>query len=199
ASFCQLIERDPDSGLIVMIENGYLNVAKARVKGVDFEASYRIEPDFFAGRSEALSLRMLAGYTIERSDTPLDGSPRDIAGSLESPDLTAVGTLSYTVGRWGVRLQQLYTAETILNIDWVEGIDVDDNTVSSGNYTNLRLSYDGERTAGGTWSVALNVNNLFDRPPPIVPSYSASGSAQSIPNGYDQYGRRYQLSFNISY
>ena len=199
ASFCQLIERDPNSGLIVMIENGYLNVAKARVEGVDFEASYRMEPDFFAGESESLSVRLLAGYQIERSDTPLDGSPRDIAGSLESPDLTAVGTLTYNVGPFGVQLQQLYTAETTLNVDWVEGVDVDDNTVSSGSYTNLRLSYNGARNAGGAWTLALNVNNLFDRPPPIVPSYGAGGNAQTIPNGYDQYGRRYQLSFTIDY
>ncbi len=199
ASFCTLIERDPTSNLIVMIENGYLNVAEARVEGVDFEAAYRTEPDFFGSQSEVLTLRMLAGYTIERSDTPLDGSPRDIAGSLGAPDLTMVGTLTYNVGRIGVQLQQRYIADTVLNIDWAEGIDVDDNTVASGSYTNLRLSYGGELSNGGTWDVALNVNNVFDRPPPVVASYGAGGNAQTIPDGYDLYGRRYQLSFNVGY
>ncbi|HEX7082264.1 MAG TPA: TonB-dependent receptor [Gammaproteobacteria bacterium] len=193
-SFCSLIDRDPASNLIVLIENGYVNVAKARVEGVDFEAAYGTEPDFFSSQEETLSLRLLAGYTIERSDTPLDGTPRDIAGELGSPDLTMIGTLGYSVGPYSIQLQQRYIAETKRDIDWVEGVDVDDNTVSSGNYTNLRFSYDWSR-----WSLSLNINNLFDRPPPIVPSYGGDGSAQTVPTGYDTYGRRYQLSMNFYY
>src|SRR5690606_4405072 len=47
SSFCGLIERDAASNLIVLIENGYVNVAKARVEGVDFEVAYGTETDFF--------------------------------------------------------------------------------------------------------------------------------------------------------
>lgn len=198
-SFCGLIDRDSTSNLIVLIENGYVNVAKARVEGVDFEAAYRAETNFFNNQFESVSLRLLGGYTIERSDTPLDGTPRDIAGELEAPDFTMIGTLGYNVGPYGVQLQQRYIADTIRDIDWVEGIDVDDNTVSSGNYTNLRLSYNSETNTGATWNVAFNINNLFDRPPPIVASYGGGGNSQTIPSGYDQYGRRYQLSMNYSF
>ncbi|HWK53790.1 MAG TPA: hypothetical protein VNR18_05425 [Hyphomicrobiales bacterium] len=132
---------------------------------------------------------------IERSNTPLDGLPLDIAGSLGSPDLTANLTANYRLGDYGIQLQQRYIADTLININWVEGRDVDKNRVSSGNYTNLRLSKDGEFDNGGTWTVALNVNNLFDRPPAILPG----STGQSIPGGYDQYGRRYQLSLNVSF
>lgn len=194
SSFCSLIDRDSTSNLIVLIENGYVNVAKARVEGVDFEAAFRTELDLFSNHEETLSLRLLAGYTIERSDTPLDGTPRDIAGELGAPDLTMVGTLGYNIGPYGIQLQQRYIAETKRDIDWVEGVDVDDNTVSSGNYTNLRLSYNWSR-----WRVSLNINNLFDRPPPIVASFGGGGEAQTIPSGYDQYGRRYQLSMNYGF
>ncbi|MES2627253.1 MAG: TonB-dependent receptor [Pseudomonadota bacterium] len=199
ASFCPMIHRDPASNLIVMVENGYLNVAKARVEGVDFEATYRTDVDMIEGQEETLDARLLGGYTIERSDTPLDGLPRDIAGEINAPDLTVIGTLSYDVGPIGMQLQQRYIADTLLNVDWVEGRDVDDNSVSSGNYTSLRLSYRGDMNSGGTWNVSFNVNNLFDRPPPVVPSFGAGGNAQTIPNGYDDYGRRYQLGFNIDY
>src|SRR5690606_40545564 len=120
---------------------GYVNVAKARVEGVDFEVAYGTETDFFSNQDEMLTLRLLGGYTIERSDTPLDGTPRDIAGELYAPDLTMIGTLGYRLGPYDIQLQQRYIAETKRDIDWVEGIDVDDNTVSSGNYTNLRMSY----------------------------------------------------------
>lgn len=198
-SFCDLIQRDSASGLIVLIENGYVNVAKARVEGVDFEAAYRAEPNLFDSQFESLTFRLLGGYTIERSDTPLDGTPRDIAGELGAPDLTMVGTLSYNVGPYGVQLQQRYIASTKRDIDWVEGVDVDNNRVSSGNYTNMRLSYNGETNTGAAWNVALNINNLFDRPPPVVASYGSGGNSQTIPSGYDQYGRRYQLSVNYSF
>jgi len=195
---CSAIERGP-GGEILKIENGFLNVAQAKVEGVDVEVAYRITPNFFGGQEESLTLRALGGYIIERSDTPLDGTPLDVSGALNTPDITANATLAYNIGPWGLQLQQRYVADTILNINWVEGRDVDDNTVASGNYTNLRLGYSGETGSGASWNIALNVTNLFDRPPPIVASYSSAGTAQNIPNGYDLYGRRYQLSLNMNF
>jgi len=195
---CSSIQRNAD-GLITKIDNGYLNVAQAKVEGVDVEVIYRAEPNLFADQLERFTLRGLVGHIIERSDTPLDGTPLDIAGVLGTPDLNAFITAGYTVGDYGVQLQQIYVADTILNVNWVEGVDVDKNSVSSGNYTNLRLHREGILDNGGTWTVSLNVTNLFDRSPPVVPNYSSAGTAQLIPAGYDMYGRRYQLGLNLSF
>lgn len=195
---CSYITRNAD-GVITRINNGYLNVAQAKVEGVDVEIIYRAEPNFFADHQESLTFRGLIGHLIERSDTPLDGRPQDTAGVLGTPDLNAFLTVGYTLGDYGVQLQQLYVADTRLNVNWVEGRDVDDNSVSSGNYTNLRLHYTTETDNGGDWTVSLNVTNLFDRSPPVVANYASSGNAQLIPNGYDTYGRRYQLGLNMSF
>ncbi len=197
-NFCSAIDYD-SSGVVTLIRNGYINVNAARVRGVDVEGSYRTELDFFPSQDESLSLRMLAGYVKERSDTPLGGTLLDASGGLGSPDLTANATLSYSVGAYSIRLQQRFVDDTIRDIRWVEGVDVDDNTVSSGNYTSMGLSYGSETDNGGTWNVTFNVNNLFDRPPPIVASYGTGGTAQTIPSGYDLYGRRYQLSFSSNF
>jgi outer membrane receptor protein involved in Fe transport len=142
---------------------------------------------------------MLAGFVKERSDTPLGGALLDVSGALGTPDLTANATLSYSIGDYSIRLQQRFVDKTIRNITWVEGVDIDDNSVSSGNYTSMGLTYGGETDSGGNWNVTFNVNNLFNRPPPIVASYSTSGAAQSLPSGYDLYGRRFQLSVNSSF
>jgi outer membrane receptor protein involved in Fe transport len=197
-SFCSAIDFDA-AGIVTLIRNGYVNVNQARVKGMDFEASYRAEPDFFNGTDESLTLRMLAGFIKERSDTPLGGTALDVAGALGSPDVTGNATLSYSVGPYNVRLQQRYITSTTRDIRWKEGVDVDDNSVASGNYTNMQVGYTTEREDGSTWRISLNVTNLFDRSPPVVANYSTAGTAQSIPNGYDLYGRRYQLSFGLDF
>lgn len=198
SSFCSAIDFD-SQGVVTLIRNGYVNVNQARVRGVDVEASYRLEPDFFGSMDESLTFRALAGFVKERSDTPLGGTPLDVSGGLGSPDRNANATLSYSVGPYSVRLQQRYVGSTLRDVRWVEGVDVDDNTVASGNYTNMQLGYNGEREDGSTWHVSMNITNLFDRPPPIVANYSTAGTAQTIPTGYDLYGRRYQLSFGMDF
>ena len=56
ASVCDLILRNPSTnsgvtpGLISLIQNQNINAAKAETRGVDFETSYRFDPDFFAGQ-----------------------------------------------------------------------------------------------------------------------------------------------------
>ncbi|HWK53529.1 MAG TPA: TonB-dependent receptor [Hyphomicrobiales bacterium] len=198
-ALCAQIDRDPVTGFIGTVRNIFLNVARARVEGVDFEASYRVEPDLFRDVSESLNLRALVGYVTERSDTPPGGKPFDISGALGTPDLTANVTASYRVGAYSVQLQQRFIDSTLRNANWVEGKDVDDNTVASSTWTNAKLAYAGETARGAAWEVALNVQNLFDRNPPIIANYSSRGGSQTVDQSYDSYGRRYQLNFNYSF
>lgn len=193
---CSAITRDA-SGLIEFVNNGYVNVNQARVTGVDLEAVYTTQPNLFGSQDESLTLRLLSGYLGERSDTPLDGTPLDVAGQYGTPDLTGSATIIYNVGPYGVQLQQRYIGDTVQDVRLVEGVDVDSDHISSGNYTNLRFGYTHDMASGGTWNVALNVTNLFDRSPPVVIPRSG---LQTIPTvGYDALGRRYELSMNMSF
>lgn len=201
---CSKFERDPATGFIGRVFNTYLNVAQARVEGVDFEASYRMEPDFFSAEAETINFRLFGGYVMERSDTPLGGTPLDQSGWLGTPDLRAVASLTYGLGPYSLTLQQRYIADTLnkntgASSGWVVGRDVDTLRISSGNYTNLQLGYEGDMSNGGSYRVNFNVSNLFDRPPPIVPSYGTRGGAQSIPQDFDEFGRRYQVSLNVNF
>ena len=203
-ALCAKFERDPATGFIGRVFNTFLNVAQAKVEGVDFEASYSMEPDFFSNRSEDIRFRMLAGYVKERSDTPLGGAPLNQSGWLGTPDLTAVGTLTYSLDDLSIQLQQRHIAATEnrntgASSSWVIGRDIDTVDIASGNFTNLQIGYKGEMASGGNWRVAFNVTNLFDRSPPIIPSYGTRGGAQSIGQNYDEFGRRYQLSLNMDF
>ncbi len=184
-----------DNGQIGRIFDVFLNVAQARVRGIDYEVAYSMEPDFFGSQAESLTLRGLAGYIAERSDTPFGAPEFDISGWQGTPDTTGILTANYTVGPYGIQLQERYIASVGNNRLWVEGIDIDNNTISSAKYTNARLSYNQEMDNGGTWGVSLDVTNLFDRGPPRI----AGLAGQNVSGDYDIYGRRYFLTVRANF
>ncbi|HEU4617125.1 MAG TPA: TonB-dependent receptor, partial [Gammaproteobacteria bacterium] len=169
-SECALIERDPSTNTITRVSNVLVNIDNAKVSGTDIELTYQAEPDWFGNQPESLSLRFLAGYLGENSTTPLGGTKLDRAGSGEFPEWTTTATLSYRVGPWGFNLQNRWIDSTLLNVLWVEGVDIDDNTIDSVDYTNLVVQYTGGARQGRSWNAFLNVTNLFDENPPIIPT-----------------------------
>ncbi len=200
ASACSLIVRsEPNNnfavGPITRILNLYINADMAQTRGVDFEASYRIEPNFFASQEESLSVRALVGYLGENSTTTAAGLTQDQAASQTRPQVSATTSLNYSVGPWGLMLQSTYYDSVMNNITWVEGRDVDDNWIASQTAFNTALSYTGDLSNGSTWRTSFNVTNLFNKDPSIV----ANATGQSFITGHDTLGRRYQLSLNMSF
>ncbi|MDT8397532.1 MAG: TonB-dependent receptor [Pseudomonadales bacterium] len=196
---CDLITRDPITQIVQIIANPNLNISSAKTEGVDMEIQYSREPDFFPGQFETFNLRALAGYLIENSDTPGGGRKQDAAGGLNRPEWTGTLTANYQVGPYGIRLTERYYDSTLINVRWVEGVDVDDNTIDAQWLTNLGLTYGRDMAGGGRWQAALDVTNLFDQAPPVVPSVSQRFSSQTISTNFDIFGRRYQLSLNMSF
>lgn len=87
-----------------------------------------------------------------------------------------------------------------ISINWVEGVDIDDNSIPFYSFTNLQFSYSGEMNNGGGWRASLAVNNAFDKNPPIIPGFfDRIGSQSGGLYGFDEWGRRYQLSLNMNF
>jgi outer membrane receptor protein involved in Fe transport len=193
---CENVLRD-GTGTLSRVLAPYLNLDRAYVQGIDFEVDYSREVDWTAMDDESLSLRLLGGRLEHRTNTVTGSVPDELAGSLFGPsiypELTANLTATYRFGLWSVQLQERYIDSIALDRNWVEGVDVDDNTIQSKAWTNLVLRYGREVPTGGRWSLALNVQNLFDDDPPIIP---IGLGGQSTNNSYDVFGRRYQLTFN---
>jgi outer membrane receptor protein involved in Fe transport len=82
----------------------------------------------------------------------------------------------------------------------VEGTRIDDNTVDSAFYTDLRLGYSRE-TYGGELELFANVLNLFDESPPIVPSFDSFTASSGQANGtlFDLLGRRYTVGMRYRF
>jgi outer membrane receptor protein involved in Fe transport len=103
------------------------------------------------------------------------------------------------MGPYSLMLRGRYFDSVLINNNWVEGVDVDDNVTASSTIWNLGLGYSGETANGSTWRATFNVTNLFDREPPIIASFSSRFGTQTVSNDYDVFGRRYQLSFNYDF
>jgi iron complex outermembrane recepter protein len=194
---CQQLRTD--GGQISRIFNVFLNVAQARVKGVDYEIAYNMEPDFLANKAESLSIRLLAGHIEERSDTPFGATAATHLegfreGPFSTPKLQAVLSANYRFGPWAVQLTQRHTDGLILNRLWREGVDVDDNTIASANNTNARVGYTAELDSGNTLNVSFDITNLFDEGPPLI-----AGIDQAVDPQYDIYGRRFFVSLRMDF
>jgi iron complex outermembrane receptor protein len=198
-NLCAQITRDPVTGTIGRIFNTFLNVAGGTVSGTDLEVSYRLEPNFFASQTESFSVRWLTGYVEEETTTPLGGSATDDAGTQGTPDLTSVITTTYGIGPYSFQLQGRYIDSTAMNGTWMEGVDVDDNTIASMTWWNARIGYSGELGNGANWNVNLNIQNLFDEDPPIIPGFGTRGGTQAFGDRFDVFGRRYNLSASYSF
>lgn len=196
---CDRVIRAPDTGQLVNVHESFVNLGEAAVSGTDLEVSWQAEPDLFGGQTEAFSLRWLASFLSESSTTPFGGTPRDVAGELGTPEYTHMLTANYRIGRYSIQLQNRYVDSTILDIDWVEGVDVDDNSVSSMTWWNARFGYTGELNNGATWSLNLNIQNLLDKEPPVVPGFGTRGGTQAFHSSFDIFGRRYNLSANYNF
>jgi outer membrane receptor protein involved in Fe transport len=202
---CSLVRRDPVTNQVQQILNVQTNSGGAQTRGVDVELQYAMEPDFFSAQSESFTMRAMAGYLAERSTTTAAGVYTNFVERISTPEFTALATFNYNIGDYGVMLQSTYYDSTLsngnnefltgANSNWVEGRDVDDNTVASQTIFNMGLTYGREMTSGGEWQAALNINNLFDREPPII----AGAGGQALSNSHDQFGRRYQLSLNMNF
>ena len=194
---CALVERDPISNRILRVLNINVNSGGAQTRGVDMEIQYSAEPNFFGNQEENFSVRALAGYLAENSNTSSVGTTVDSARSVERADLTGTISANYNVGDYGFRLQQNYYGDTLNdnNHTWIAGRDVDNINVASQTITNFAISYGREMANRGDWRATFNITNLFDRAPPII----ADATGQRLSNSHDQFGRRYQVSLNMNF
>jgi iron complex outermembrane recepter protein len=206
---CSYIQRGSD-GFVATMYNLFINMAQARGRGVDFELSYARPVALFGG-NEHIRARLLTSYVKELSTTQQGQLKVDRAGQTGTgnattasplggaPDWQGTLSLSYDRGPFSATLQERYINSGTWDATFVQGIDIDDNTVASAAYTNVELSYKGEMTDNATWETYLHVRNLFDKDPPIAPSFGFTGSTQTNTSLFDIYGRSYSVGVRLNF
>lgn len=199
-SVCSLITRDPATGQVDEINNTFLNVAEARSNGVDMEASYRRPVEWFGG-GESISLRAFATFTNELSTTNAGAAKVDRVGQTGlaggAPKWQASLALSYARGPLSLIAQERFISHGVYDATFTAA-DIDDNSISSAAYTNLRVAYDIS-PADTDMTIYANVTNLFNEDPPLVGSWSFIGSSATNESLFDVLGRRYSVGVRMSF
>jgi outer membrane receptor protein involved in Fe transport len=210
SSVCSLVDRDPVSNRLVQVRNISQNIAAAAGRGWDVEVGYRRPITLFGG-DENVSFRLFWSHLIENSTTTdrtkiatyFDSAGQTGVGNLPEDAVTAIQT--YDLGRLNFALTERYISSGIYNKRFnLPGArpDVLDNTVPSVIYVNLSGSYSWD-IAGGSLELFGNVQNLFDRDPPILPGVfdSSLGQTGSQYNQglFDLLGRRFTIGVRFKH
>jgi iron complex outermembrane receptor protein len=208
ATLCALITRDPQTHEIVFVKNTFLNVAQAKAVGVDFEAQFTRDLHLLGGAGEAMSARLVASWLGENSTRLAQAAKIDRAGQtggsatgyIGMPDLQLTAALTYRNGPWQMYLQSHFIDSGKLDATLRQGIDIDDNTVASAFYTDLRVSYSTDAPRAGSWEIYARVENLFDRNPPRAADFSDfNGATHTNETLFDVLGRRYTLGAHLRF
>ena len=209
---CALVTRDPVTNRLSQVRNITQNIAAAAGKGVDVEVGYRRPVSLFGGGNESLSGRLFWSHLIENSTTTDRSNPAtyfDAAGQLgvqptSLPRDAVTATQTYERGGFNLSLSERFISSGILNKKYnVPGArpDVADNTVPSVIYFNLSGGYSWDLRDRGTLELYADVENLFDKDPPLVPAvFDASlgqTGTQVNSNLYDLLGRRFTIGLKF--
>lgn len=191
-ALCSLISRD-GSGVISNIMNQSLNLAFTKTSGVDMELGYSFNMNqLFSSASGRMSLRMLGTY-VDKSDENNGIVTVDRAGQLGNSHWRLTGSATYATGPMTFYLQARYLDAAKVDNTYGPN-DIYDNNVSSYIYFNGSVQYtlfEGE--GRGRLQLFGNINNLFDKAPPIVPSASPIPGQTPLAADYDKIGRYFSV------
>ncbi len=201
---CEQVTRDPVTQVITGVDNTYLNINEVAVSGADLEAVYGI---VFDGSGRTLNLRLIGSWLNDHSITNLGAPRQDRAGetgALSLPAFQGIMSATFRTGPLTVFLQERYIDEGMRryngNRPEIAGVTIDDNTVDSVLYTDLRVSYTFDRSSRGNFEIFANVSNLFDEDPPLAANHSTfGGSTHTNVSLYDVLGRRVVLGGRFSF
>jgi iron complex outermembrane receptor protein len=171
-----------------------LNATVETTSGLDFQADYRM--DLFKG---SLDWRVVGNYMDTRTRTALgvtfNGAgafgqgPNDLYGT--APKLRTTIAATYSEDLFSITAQARILGSARLSNYWVEGVDVDNNSVPAVIYGDMRGSY--------SWNDHIQlyaaVDNLFDAPPPIIASRAGGSTNAQV---YDAIGRSYRIGVRFN-
>ncbi len=154
-SFCNLINRDPTTGLVLRIDALQINVAEYQATGIDFAVDY----SFQAGPGD-LRVSMNATRSLDNDFLPFEGGDAiDSQSEIGVPDWKANINLVYDWAdfRFGWSTRYIHSVN-------VENDRPSFGKISSYLYHDLQVRY----TLDEKYELFLGADNIFDKEPPSL-------------------------------
>jgi iron complex outermembrane recepter protein len=199
--FCDLLIRS--NGTLVLVRLPTQNLAQAKTRGVDLDASYRMNLAGGNAVFRLLGTRLLEQSTTTPSFTAAGGARSSYIDRVGDMGLGYAkwllsGTASYDRGPIGADVVARFVSDGKFNTTYVPGdLDPRFTDVPSMFTIDLGAHYRLESVAGGP-EVYFNVSNLLDRDPPLIPGASLIGF-QTNSTLYDTMGRYYTLGLRMQF
>lgn len=167
-----------------------LNLQTFRTEGLDIEMSYRVPlEDVAPAIGGALTLRAMLNYTSLYETQLQSGAPQNRAGETgTAPRWRGVFQANYDRGPLGLFLQARYTSDGWYD-KYTLASDLPQIKIKGQTVWNGRVSYTLP-VAGGDWQAYVNVQNIFDKAPPVLAPTAGS---------FDPVGRFYRFGLRLTY
>ncbi|GAA0855879.1 TonB-dependent receptor plug domain-containing protein [Aliiglaciecola litoralis] len=189
--FCSLIERDPNTGLVLRINALAINVAEFEVSGVDFTADYAF--DLGPGN---LKLGMVGTHSMSNDFLPFAGGEAvDSQGEIGAPDWKVNLNATYTLDDLVLAFSSRYIDRVFVENDQKENF----GEIGSYVYHDLQARYRFGQDSN--YEVYAGVDNLFDKEPPMlgqgIPGdITGTNTAADV---YDAIRRYYYVGFQVNF
>ncbi|MCW2413518.1 MULTISPECIES: TonB-dependent receptor [unclassified Sphingobium] len=208
---CDLIERDAD-GFMTEVFRRPINLSRQSVRGLDFEAGYRIPLEAVSASWGAgkLSIRILATRYLESSlDDGISSTTSDLGVNTGTPTWRYLGEIAFDKGPLSLSITGRGFSDGVLNASWIEcatncptstiaNRTVDNNHVDGAFYVDFGASY---RLSDGV-KLYVAVDNVANKAPaPYASAGTGIGSAQIgiSQTYYDVVGRSFRAGARFQF
>lgn len=174
-------------GRVYQVRRPYLNLAKSKTHGVDYEVSHRI-PLADYGR---LRLTLKGTHTATRKEQLEAGRAFvETLGFYKMPRNKGSVSANWTLGAWSTSasynfqsgMQSFYNGSSC-DATLTAGGYADLCRIKAWNTVDASVSYKGFRGM----RLSASLRNLADRRPPLDPNQTTSGYSSSVANAYGRY------------
>jgi outer membrane receptor protein involved in Fe transport len=199
---CGLIDRATPTSLPSLVHIVPANIAFLKTAGIDFDASYRT-----AMGDGALSLRLYMNYLDKFDAQQYAGAPIahyagvSVVGSNPAgfPRWRGNFSIDYSNGPFGITLSEQYIHKMRLDIPGGPvPIEFVDDKVKAVWYTDLAMRFTVPQ-GNGNFELFANVNNLFDKQPPIIPGTVPGVNLPTNIAVYDFIGRAFTAGVRFKF
>lgn len=190
-------DRTPENTATTVLSQS-LNVGKFSTKGADLEVNYTFGADkLFASAPGRFNLRFLGSYQPKLLTQPIvGGTITNGAGVNGLSKLRLNLTLAYSNDVWGATINQRWKSKQSAFAAPIVSTIPDADAYA---YTDVSLDYK-LRGIGEDLVLFANVQNLFDKDPPIFGTPAgAPGLNSPYAVGYDVVGRYYTLGVRAKF